>query len=352
MGSAGGIVLDEPCLNPICTDYDSAAPRTLDIPASVTSGRVTVFCKACEFTYTQRPECEEKMRIRIKHTGPLWDKELICLLGADLSLRTIAERLGFSRYVVQKHAIRLGVWRDGWSEQVRQRADTKSKRKKRQRAIKMRKRETWLRLQEQFPNASRTELRKKASRTSEYLVNFDAEWYESNSPAERPAFGNREEGDWRQRDAETRDAAQVVVKEIREQDEVVRITRLLIARRVGQETTLHYGLQRMPKTKQYISGVVETHEQFAVRRLCYSIQHFINEAGRVGIPMLTKFRSRAGCLSGSSRELSVGAYRALLARLEDNALLPQEWSIENYWSTKKIDLPREPDRYLEAREVA
>jgi hypothetical protein len=57
----------------------------------------------------------------------------------------------------------------------------------------------------------------------------------------------------------------------------VQVTRTAIGRAVGATTLLRQKLNKMPLTAQVIAGVVETHVEYAVRRIRWAAECFTRE---------------------------------------------------------------------------
>jgi len=131
----------------------------------------------------------------ITKTGKLWDDQLRSLLRHEppLTLSTISEEMNFSRYMVQKHALRLKEWRNEWSGPVREMVDRESLTRKREKERRQLKRKRWLKLQEEIPGASRSELRTKVPSVARYLSKHDKEWYDRNSPKKRDKQNRKKE---------------------------------------------------------------------------------------------------------------------------------------------------------------
>lgn len=84
--------------------------------------------------------------------------------------------------------------------------------------------------------------------------------------------------DWKRRDAEYAIAVKSAALGIKEAPgRPVQVTKTAIGRAIGAVTLLQQKLYKMPLTAQILAGVVETREQYAVRRVRWAADLYCQE---------------------------------------------------------------------------
>jgi hypothetical protein len=322
------LTLDGPCPNVACEQYDPPIPRILDVPEEEMDKRFTISCPVCDFTYTQRPSCDDPSRIRIKQTGDLWDSRLKELLERTpaLSLEKLAHEVGFSRVTVQKHALRLDLWRPRWKGSSKQAVDSTGKSRRRKKAVLYRNRQKWLKLRNRFPGESRSELRKRAPRVGYYLSKHDTNWYNENSPEKGKKWKKEKNKEWKKCDSKTLADMKKHVEKIMNEDPPVRVTLNRLSIRLGQPNTLRSRLQRgkLPNTERFAGRVVESRKDYALRRLRNAVSHYAL-AGE--LPAFRDFTDKAYMDYRSYPELALSAYSALETHIEQQEPIPEQWKV-------------------------
>ncbi len=318
--------LERPCPNVACEQYDPPIPRILDVPEEQMDKRFTISCPVCDFTYTQRPNCDDPSRIRIKKTGDLWDSRLKKLLKRTpaLSLAKLTHEIGFSPATIKKHALRLNLWRSRWKESAKQAVDSVGKSRRRKEAARERNRQKWLKLRTEFPSESRSELRKRAPRVGYYLSKHDTDWYNANSPKKGEKWSRERRKRWESLDETTLAATKKEVAEMVQEDPPVRITLHGLSERLGQMSTLATRLRRgkLPRTEEFINKVVESRRHYALRRLRNAVDHY---AQRKKLPAYRDFTNKASMDHRSYPELASSAYEALTVHIEQQECIPEQW---------------------------
>lgn len=324
--SKSRLTLKGPCLNVACDQYEPPVPRILDVQEEDKNKRFTIFCPVCDFTYTQRPSCDDPRRIRIKNTGDLWDSRIRELLKRTptLSLEKLTHEIGFSQGTIQKHALRLNLWRPRWKESAKQAVDSAGKSRRRKKAARHRNRQKWLKLRKEFPDESRSELRKRAPRVGYYLSKHDTDWYNAYSPRKRGNWSRRRRKRWQKLDETTLATTKEKVAEMLHEDPPVRITLHGLSVRLGQVSTLQTRLRRkkLPQTEEFIGKVTEDRRDYALRRLCNVINHY---AQQKELPAYREFTNEAAMDHRSYPELATAAYAALKAHIDHKKSIPGQW---------------------------
>jgi len=285
---------DGPCLNPACKSYDPPVPRILDVEKENEERRYTISCPSCDFTYTQQANCDDPSRIRIKQTGGVWRDRLKYLLDQDppITMANLSEALGFGPRTIKRHAEKHGLWRSGWSRSGLRSVDHERKARMRKERGRMRNREKWLKLRQDYPNHSRSELRELSNRVAGYLSNHDTNWYKKNSPGKLRKINSKREVAWKSIDEDTIKALVRAKKEIEEEYPFSKISVKGLSERIGQVGLLYGRLRqgKLPKTKKYLDRVLESNKEYAIRRLKNRVEHY--SSLRI-IPSITKFKRSA-----------------------------------------------------------
>jgi hypothetical protein len=138
-------------------------------------------------------------------------------------------------------------------------------------------REEWLAAVNENPTARRTFLANTFSRLYHYLRKYDAEWLEAHMP---PPYVHRRAGsarqvDWESRDLELADAVKLSAMRLKNiSTDPIRITKTAIGQDIDKKELLQRQLHKLPKTAQVLAEVIETREQFAVRRVQWATECF------------------------------------------------------------------------------
>lgn len=121
-------------------------------------------------------------------------------------------------------------------------------------------------------------LRGKFPREYVWLLQYDSEWLEGHKPRPRRRNLPTSSVDWKGRDAEYAAAVRDEASRIREASGgPVQVTRTAIGRALGAVTLLGQKLHTMPLTARVLAGVVETREQYAVRRVWWAANLYCQE---------------------------------------------------------------------------
>ena len=321
--------LEGPCPNTTCRQHDPPVPRPLQVSEERKHDSLTISCPECQFTYNQLFDCTSRRRIVIRKTGKLWDDRVRSLLKRDppLTLAAIAQEMDFSPYMIQKHALRLNAWRSEWSDPVRKMVDRKSLAKKREKERRRLRREEWLRIRKDFPDASRTELQNVNRALANYLSSNDKNWYNKNSPPKYIHRKYKKILKWKNIDECTLPKIKNIIEKIRLKNPPTRITIHSISTRIGQVGTLQKRISegKIPKTKKYIEKYSESRKQYAVRKLKNGIKYF---SEKESIPAFSTFTKKSRVKKKSYPIITRSAFTALRAHLEDKQPIPEQWKIE------------------------
>lgn len=138
---------------------------------------------------------------------------------------------------------------------------------------KSRYRYKWGKLMEEFPDESKTQIRKRDRSTYTWLYKYDNEWLKKNSPTKKVGSRKSQLIDWNKRDEEILTLVKEAVNDIKmSSDKPERITITLIAKKIKKETMLQKHMERLAKTKEFLHYKIESLEEFQLRRVKWAIK--------------------------------------------------------------------------------
>nr|WP_268753385.1 TnsD family Tn7-like transposition protein [Ferroacidibacillus organovorans] len=226
------------------------------------SAHVGTFRCHCGFVYSRRGPDQsplDRFKIgRIKAFGSVWQNALR-EKGKDpsRSLRSIARSMMVDVGTVKKY-LQLDV--KGYSPDSMKRSLDEDVRDKY--------RIEWLRLLNEYPNLSVTGIRKLSPKIYTKLYRYDRTWLLHNKTAGFLDRSYSHRVDWSVRDQEillkiTRTIETIVLK----QDKPMRLTISSIGKLSGTLALLQKNMDKLPKTAEYLYGIVESVEEFQIRRI-------------------------------------------------------------------------------------
>jgi hypothetical protein len=279
-----------PCLNPASNHYQQYQIQQCQVDYSphVHSRPVGTFSCACGFTYVRTgpdasPEDCYKFS-KVKSFGFVWEERLRLLWGdKTVSLRGIARQLGVDPLTVKRHAMRIGLV---FPRPVGTCLPLKEAQKLRgcnphipepDRVEQYRSK--WLATLKAEPEAGIMILRQKVPKVYSWLYKNDREWLKRNEPPPK-SRGSRQftPVDWESRDIQIVSEVQCAVTLLTQKtDKPKRITLSAIGRNIGQLALLQQHLDRLPQSASLLAQSVESRVEFAVRRIQWTVEQFLQE---------------------------------------------------------------------------
>jgi hypothetical protein len=278
-----------PCLNPVCDQFRRRRIKNYRLSYSQENGRPigTFSCHFCGFVYSRigpDQSMEDWYRhSRVESYGGVWESALKdWWADKGVSLREIARRLEVDPHTVKSHATRLGLLFPRPTKRPTQRTIEQLTTKPGnavtidQNELEMN-RLAWLSLREENPEAGGKLLRSLLPRVYMWLYRNDGEWLKAYMPPRKQTV-SPSRVDWENRDTQWAIAAKLSAERLKNAPErPVQITVAAIARDIGQLANIQKHLDKLPLTAQVLAEVVETREQFAVRRVEYAAECFRQE---------------------------------------------------------------------------
>jgi len=214
-------------------------------------------------------------------------------------LSEAGQRLGVDTLTVRRHAARLNlpVSRPaGKSKSLKHAAQLKDTigliaHVEKQRACRVK----WVFAMRQAPKTTLKALRHKLPHEYAWLLQNDATWLKWHSPNSRRSARSTSGVDWRKRDAEYAVAARAAAANLMNNlGRPVQVTKTAIGKSLGAITLLRQKLSKMPLTAQVLASVIETREHYAIRRIRWAADLFIEEGV---LPRYWQLISRANIYS-------------------------------------------------------
>ncbi|MFT4413329.1 TnsD family transposase [Fredinandcohnia humi] len=248
-----------PCLNKAADHFHKLVVKSCIVTRDYkTKKPVGTFSCFCGFIYSRKgPDTDKEDRFKIgliKEFGSVWELKLIEVSKMKLSLRKKAELLGVDPKTVKN---RLNLVKERKIEIVCNQGKDDI-------------RNQWTSLLQTNIGESISEIRAMAPNIYIWLYRNDREWLNKNYPVNTKNKSKviYKRIDWEQRDKEIAKKVKAIAKEILQEDtKLIRITKNEIGRRFGRLSWLYKNLEKMPETKKEINNVLESIEQFQIRRI-------------------------------------------------------------------------------------
>lgn len=256
-----------PCLNKAANHYKQLIIEDCSISRDSKTGKPvgTFTCIECKFSYSRTgPDIsdDDKYNIgRVKNFGPVWENKLHELsMSEEYSIRSISSELGVDSKTTKKY--------------LKNNSKNLTIASTSQDNIIQENRRRFMELRKTYSNYSRTELRKNAPRLCNWLYQNDNEWFTSNLPPLKREYIQKSFVDWGKRDDEyllliIREAINLSIEV-----PLVRVTKTKIYQRLDVQARFENNLDKLPKCKNLLQGIIETVEEFQVRRIRFFGKQF------------------------------------------------------------------------------
>jgi hypothetical protein len=277
-----------PCLNPAAEHYRELVITEYQLSSRLRYGKpIGKFSCKCGFAYARTgPDSAPDDRFhvgRVISFGQVWEGKLKQMWEASsLSITEIGRRLGVDPLTIRRHATRLELSRSRsdkrWkplssATQLKGKAVSAAWEKKRRSC-----RSKWLSAMKQGRNIAMKALRLKLPREYAWLLQHDAAWLSGNNPQPPRRNLSTVSVDWKRRDVEYAAAVSATASRLIEAPgRPVQVTKTAIGRAIGAVTLLQQKLHKMPQMAQILASVVETREEYAVRRVWWASIMFRQE---------------------------------------------------------------------------
>jgi hypothetical protein len=283
-----------PCLNPACEHYQQRCIIRSHRENTQEKGKrsVGIFACICGFVYSRigpdrLPE-DVFRKDKVLSYGTVWETKLKELwLDPTITRRDIARFLGISEANVTKRAIKLHL--------ANPRISPRNKTGKLLRPVRDTQwyRAQWLALVEAAPEKGRTSLQKEAARIYTWLCSNDLDWLIAHQPPSKR--GEKRKPKKKELTVQNLKAKQQLQDEI-SYDAITaeavknaahqillapgrprRVTKTAISSYILKPDLLGKNRDKAPLTTQALEEVVETPEEFAIRRIRWIMEQYQKE---------------------------------------------------------------------------
>lgn len=248
-----------PCLNPICEKYNKRVIKNIEIVRAPRSRLPNgIFkCKFCDYTYRRKGpdklDSDIYKRDKILNHGQMWNDEFAKCIERGDTKASIKKRmgtyLGFIDYYIEHRQFKSNV--KCQIEKKHNNFDEYTNNIKEYMQIN--------------PYSDRAEISKEMRKQIKWLRNNNPEWLDKNLPKPIKRRKYAEKVNYKKIDLEIRKNIEIIYKELIALEKPRRITLSLIEKLA--KTNINKRLDKLPKTKIYLDSVLESVDEFRVRRV-------------------------------------------------------------------------------------
>jgi hypothetical protein len=277
------------CLNQAAAHFHQPVIQACEIAYSQEHGKpIGAFCCSCGFIYCRTgPDTtmEDQFRItKIRAFGSAWEEKLKRLwTDSTVSLRGMARQLGVDPTTVKLHAAALELPFPRQSKRQTNRSNrvlvASSKIQETVSGNTLENyRAEWLAAGRENPDLGRTALKSQFQRVYTWLRRNDREWLDTNMPPKKQVASPFLWVNWENRDTELAEAANLAATNLYNQaGRPSQVTVAAIARELGQLALIQKHADKLPQTSKVLSELAETRESFALRRIQWVLDCYIQE---------------------------------------------------------------------------
>nr|WP_275052263.1 TnsD family Tn7-like transposition protein [Brevibacillus laterosporus] len=258
------------CLNPAAKHYQKKVISNIQISTCSTTKRpVGTFHCSCGFIYSRRgPDMaeEDKFKIgRIKEFGTVWKQKLRYLIEVEKkSYHAVSKELSCDIATVKKYS----------------QDDEKKAINIEGRAIDevlILKKKQWLELMELHPTKTVTELRKLSPALYMWHYRHNLAWLKEMSPKSDIQRLSYAKVDWNKRDEDVLIEVKNAIRKLKAKTKPIHINISRIGKEIGKLSIIEKRLEKLPKTKKYLSEHLETRESYQIRRVKWACQFILEQ---------------------------------------------------------------------------
>jgi hypothetical protein len=264
-----------PCLNLTCPKYGQLVIEKWEInPSKSGKGSPSaIFHCDCGFSYLRKADSktpDNKYKIgKIISFGATWEARLRELnSNSDISLRAKARALDVDPATVKRRSANFYKSHSKNENSV----DVENRRK----IINERKayfRQLWIEWKTNYPSLSITQLRKMCANVYSWLYRNDKIWLERHKPTKAKTRIVRNTVNWIERDVNFhRRVKLATTRLLMSTRQPIRLTISSICREAQILAIVQKHPEKLPRTMKFLNHVVESRENFAIRRICLAAQ--------------------------------------------------------------------------------
>ncbi|WP_445626608.1 TnsD family Tn7-like transposition protein [Nostoc sp. DSM 114167] len=275
-----------PCLNSASDHFNKAKIKECRVQLNGNNSKpIGIFsCTFCGFVYSRTDHdssSKNKLQtIKVQTYGPVWDTALTKLWNdSTLKLVEIVQRLGVHHTTIKRQAGRLNLIFPRPSARLIQGALTPPRQKDSQIAMAAETlesyRQQWLSAIKQNPGLGRSAFAQRFQRIHRWLYQNDLEWLKNNLPATQLETQRMPKLDWENRDIQLADAVRLSGLRLKNSlDKPIRVSVEAIGKELGQTARITKQIDQLPLTTKALAEVVETMEDFTIRKIYWAAEHF------------------------------------------------------------------------------
>ncbi|WP_057767779.1 TnsD family Tn7-like transposition protein [Cytobacillus praedii] len=252
-----------PCLNKAAPHYKEVIINKINVTrCNKTKFPIGTFTCNCGFVYTRRgPDRQGLNRFkigRVKQFGDIWIEKLNQMIGVgSYSYREIGKMLNVDTQTVIKYSkIQMDINKT---------EETPNKNHRDYRT-------SWLKLRNEYPELSKTELREKNPSVYMWLYRNDRDWLNTNSPSRKETSSPIPRIDWDKKDKEIAKDVIPTTINLLTKNKPKRITISAIGKQLGNLSILERHIDKLPITKFILKDVTESTEDFQKRRIVWAVE--------------------------------------------------------------------------------
>lgn len=276
------------CLNPAADHFQCKVVNKCIITVDSKSRQtVGTFSCSCGFTYSRKgpDKCEsDKYKVcRIKEFGTVWEDKLInYLTQRSYGIRELAKNMRCDPKTVVKFAERFKL-RDRLAGNMTVLTEKDGHRKNNHSEVENIYKDNIQDFIKENQECTITQVRAALKKQYAWLYRNDQKWLKSNLPLKLHTSEKilSQKVDWDERDKQILVRVMEVQKALMESEKPVRITLSLLGKKSGLTATLEKKIDKLPLTKIFINQVLETIEDFQIRRVDVVCKKLFTEKGHI-----------------------------------------------------------------------
>jgi hypothetical protein len=273
------------CLNVACPNHHKPVVTNITITTCYDTRKpVGTFRCGCGFVFSRRgPDENKDDRYRIgtiKDYGHVWKRKLAELINDGKTLTEIKMEMQADPATIKKYAAELklsGPWKLPKIQKknvIEPLGDFETQLNERK--------NKWLDLQEEYPEKSKTELRKMVPDVYAFLYRNDRDWLNEYSPVKKRIQPPNQRVDWEKRDKEMLKMVKQVVRNWdNDAEKPTKITITSIGKKINELSLLQKKADKLPKTIDYVGKVSEDTVAFQKRRVEFTIEKLKKEGDSI-----------------------------------------------------------------------
>ncbi|WP_162271994.1 TnsD family Tn7-like transposition protein [Cytobacillus oceanisediminis] len=264
------------CLNVACSNYKKTVVTDLNITICYNTRKpVGTFRCDCGFVFSRRgpdKNKDDKYCIgTIKDYGHVWKAKLTELVIDGNTLTEISKEMQADRSTIKKYAAELQL-KVPWTLPKSKNKNINQSLGENEIQLTERKNK-WIKLQENYPEKSKTELRKLVPDVYAFLYRNAPDWLNEFSPLKKKIQTPNQRVDWEQRDKELlKKVKQLIRTWDRDCEKPTRITVTSIGKKLKKLAMIENYAVKLPTTMDYIIKNTEDTVAYQKRRVEFIIQ--------------------------------------------------------------------------------